>query len=139
MNAIKVFCPATIANVSCGFDVLGLALGDVMTVRKTPKKGIAITQITRQDLPLAAEKNVAGVAGLALLAQSPYDGGFEMEIDKRIKPGSGIGSSAASAAGTVWAMNELLGRPFSTLPLTCLLHGLTLGISRSSEGLLFCM
>jgi homoserine kinase len=120
MEEIKVFCPATIANVSCGFDVLGLALdavGDEMIVRKVPEKGIHITKIKGQDLPLVADKNVAGVAGLALLEQSGYSGGFEIEIDKRIKPGSGIGSSAASSAGTVWAMNELLGRPFSNLEL----------------------
>lgn len=120
MEEIKVFCPATIANVSCGFDVLGLALdsvGDAMTVRKIPEKGIRISKIMGQDLPLEAEKNVAGVAGLALLDKSDYEGGFEIEIDKRIKPGSGIGSSAASSSGAVWAMNELLGKPFSKLEL----------------------
>jgi len=120
MEEIKVFCPATIANVSCGFDVLGLALdsvGDEMTVRKTPEKGIRITKIIGQDLPLETENNVAGVAGLALLEKCDYDGGFEIEIDKRIKPGSGIGSSAASSTGAVWAMNELLGKPFSNLEL----------------------
>ena len=120
MEEIKVFCPATIANVSCGFDVLGLALdsvGDAMTVRKIPEKGIRISKIMGQDLPLEAEKNVAGVAGLARLDKSDYEGGFEIEIDKRIKPGSGIGSSAASSSGAVWAMNELLGKPFSKLEL----------------------
>lgn len=120
MEEIKVFCPATIANVSCGFDVLGLALdsvGDEMVVRKTEEKGIRITKIKGQDLPLETNKNVSGVAGLALLEKSGYNGGFEIEIDKRIKPGSGIGSSAASSAGAVWAMNELLGRPFSKLEL----------------------
>ena len=120
MEEIKVFCPATIANVSCGFDVLGLALdsvGDEMIVRKTAEKGIRIVKILGQDLPLETEKNVSGVAGLALLQESDYDGGFEIEIDKRIKPGSGIGSSAASSAGAVWAMNELLGKPFSPLQL----------------------
>ena len=120
MEEIKVFCPATIANVSCGFDVLGLALdsvGDEMTIRKTTEKRIRITKIIGQDLPLETENNVAGVAGLALLTKSDYDGGFEIEIDKRIKPGSGIGSSAASSTGAVWAMNELLGKPFSNLEL----------------------
>lgn len=120
MEEIKVFCPATIANVSCGFDVLGLALdsvGDEMTIRKTSEKGIRITKIIGQDLPLETENNVAGVAGLALLEKSNYDGGFEIEIDKSIKPGSGIGSSAASSTGAVWAMNELLGNPFSKLEL----------------------
>ena len=121
MEEIKIFCPATIANVSCGFDVLGLALdavGDTMIVRKSAEKGIRITKIIGQELPLETKKNVAGVAGLAFLEKSGFDeGGFEIEIDKRIKPGSGIGSSAASSAGAVWGMNELLGRPFSKLEL----------------------
>ena len=120
MEEIKVFCPATIANVSCGFDVLGLALesvGDEMLRRKTPEKGIRILKIEGQDLPLEAERNVSGVAGMALLEKSGYTGGFELEILKRIKPGSGIGSSAASSAGAVWAMNTLLGKPFSNLEL----------------------
>lgn len=120
MEEIKVFCPATIANLSCGFDVLGLALetvGDEMIVRTSKTPGIKIAKITGQDLPLEVHKNVAGVAGLALLEQSNYTGGFEIEIHKKIKPGSGIGSSAASSSGAVWAMNELLGKPFSNLEL----------------------
>ncbi|MDT0540926.1 homoserine kinase [Croceitalea sp. P059] len=120
MKEIKVFCPATIANVSCGFDVLGLAMesvGDEMLVRKKETPGIKITKIEGQDLPLETNKNVAGVAGLALLNASNYKGGFEIEIFKNIKPGSGIGSSAASSAGAVWAMNELLDKQFSKLEL----------------------
>ena len=120
MNEIKIFCPATIANISCGFDVLGVALdtiGDEMVVRKTQEKGIRITKLEGQQLPMETHLNVAGVAGLALLAVSDYDGGFDIEIYKKIKAGSGIGSSAASSTGAVWAMNELLGKPFSTLEL----------------------
>lgn len=120
METIKVFCPATIANISCGFDVLGVALdsvGDEMVVRKTSEKGIRITKLEGQDLPMETLQNVAGVAGLALLEVSDYQGGFEIEIYKKIKAGSGIGSSAASSTGAVWAMNELLGKPFSTLEL----------------------
>jgi homoserine kinase len=119
-NEIRVFCPATVANVSCGFDVLGVALdsvGDEMVVRKVTQKGIKITKLTGQDLPKETLNNVAGVAGNAFLLASDYDGGFEIEIDKRIKPGSGIGSSAASSAGAVWAMNHLLGNPFSKTEL----------------------
>ena len=119
-NEIKVFCPATVANVSCGFDVLGVALdsvGDEMIVRKVPQKGIRITKLTGQDLPKETLNNVAGVAGNAFLLASDYDGGFEIEINKKIKPGSGIGSSAASSAGAVWAMNHLLGNPFSKTEL----------------------
>ncbi|WP_405396116.1 homoserine kinase [Maribacter sp. Asnod2-G09] len=119
-NEIKVFCPATVANVSCGFDVLGVALdsvGDEMIVRKVPQKGIRITKLTGQDLPKETLNNVAGVAGNAFLLASDYDGGFEIEINKKIKPGSGIGSSAASSAGAVWAMNHLLDNPFSKTEL----------------------
>jgi len=117
---LKIFAPATIANVSCGFDVLGLALdnvGDEMIIRKVAKKGVTITKIIGQDLPLETHKNVAGVAALALLAETESEFGFEIEIDKRIKPGSGIGSSAASSAGAVWAINELLGKPFEITDL----------------------
>ena len=120
MNEIKIFCPATIANISCGFDVLGVALdsvGDEMVIRKVDGKAIRITKLKGQNLPLETEKNVAGIAGLAFLEQSDYNGGFEIEIYKKIKAGSGIGSSAASSTGAVWGMNELLGRPFSTLEL----------------------
>lgn len=120
MNEIKIFAPATVANVSCGFDILGLCLdsvGDEMVIRKSDKKGIAITKISDQDLPLEAHKNVAGVAAQSLLKALDSNTGFEIEINKKIKPGSGIGSSAASSAGAVFAVNELLGKPFSTQEL----------------------
>ena len=116
MKEIKIFTPATVANISCGFDILGLCLdnvGDEMIVREVPEKGIKITKITGQRLPLESHKNVAGVAGLALLEKVDASVGYEIEIHKKIKPGSGIGSSAASAAGAVFAINELLGKPFS--------------------------
>ena len=115
-HQITVFAPATIANLSCGFDVLGLALegvGDLMYLERTETPGVQIRKVSGMDLPLEADKNVAGVAAQALLAQSDYTGGVVMEITKRIKPGSGIGSSAASAAGAVWGLNQLLGSPFS--------------------------
>ena len=120
MKELKIFTPATIANISCGFDVLGLALdtvGDEMIIRKVAQKGIRIIKITGQKLPLETSKNVAGVAALALLAETKSECGFEIEIKKHIKPGSGIGSSAASSAGTVWAINELLGKPFNKVDL----------------------
>jgi len=120
-NEIKIFAPATIANLACGFDVLGLALdsvGDEMIIRKCDAKGIFITKIIGQELPLETENNVAGVAALALYKKLNLDFGFEIEIYKNIKPGSGIGSSAASSAGAVWGINELLGKPFSILELT---------------------
>lgn len=116
MTEIKVFCPATIANLSCGFDVLGLCLdnvGDEMIIRKSAQKGVRITKIVGADLPLETEKNVAGVALLAMLEEVETEFGFEIEIYKHIKAGSGIGSSAASSAGAVFGANELLGNPFS--------------------------
>jgi homoserine kinase len=116
MREIKIFSPATVANISCGFDILGLCLdtvGDEMVVREVAEKGVKITHIIGQNLPFETKNNVAGVAALALLDNIETTVGFEIEIYKNIKPGSGIGSSAASAAGAVFAINELLGKPFS--------------------------
>jgi len=121
MNELKIFSPATVANVSCGFDALGLALdslGDEMVFRKTPEKGIKIIKITGADLTFNIDKNVAGVVAQAMLVKHPIDFGIEIEIHKNFKPGSGLGSSAASASGTAYAVNQLLGIPFSMLELT---------------------
>ncbi len=118
---IKIFSPATVANVACGFDVLGFCLdtiGDEMVIRKTEEKGIRITRIEGYDLPYEAKKNVAGVSALAMYNDLQPDCGFEIEIYKKIKPGSGIGSSSASAAGSVFGMNELLDRPLDKTKLT---------------------
>ena len=121
MNEIKIFSPATVANVSCGFDVLGFCLdtiGDEMMIRKTDKKGIYISKIEGYDLPFEVDKNVAGVSALALYEDAQPNCGFEIEIYKKIKPGSGVGSSSASAAGSVFAINELLGKPYNKTQLT---------------------
>ncbi|TBN17948.1 homoserine kinase [Hyunsoonleella pacifica] len=121
MNEIRLFSPATVANVSCGFDVMGFCLdnvGDEMVIRKIDKKGIFISTIEGFDLPKEAELNVAGVSALAMYENLDVDFGFEIEIYKNIKPGSGIGSSAASAVGSVFGMNELIGRPFDKTQLT---------------------
>ena len=118
---IRIFSPGTVSNVSCGFDVLGFCLnsiGDEMVIRKTTQKGIHITKIDGYDLPYETQKNVAGVSALALIEDYKPDFGFEIEIYKHIKPGSGIGSSAASAAGSVFAINELLGKPYNKTQLT---------------------
>ena len=120
MTEIKIFSPASIANLSCGFDILGVCLndiGDEITVRKTKEKGIKILKVTGQKLTLDVNKNVAGVSALALLKETNVDCGFEIEIHKGIKPGSGIGSSAASSAGSVFAINELIGKPYSSKEL----------------------
>ena len=116
MDQIEVFCPGSVANISCGFDVLGFCLepvGDLMKITKTDRPGITIGSIKGENLPKDPLKNVASVAAMALLEAHPSSFGFQIDIDKRIKPGSGIGSSAASAAGAVFAINELLGNPYS--------------------------
>ncbi|GHA34557.1 homoserine kinase [Salinimicrobium marinum] len=116
MDEIKIFAPATVANLSCGFDVLGCCLdtvGDEMLIRKNNSREVKITKITGQDLPLETDKNVAGVAVKAMLEKLNSDQGFDIEIYKKIKSGSGIGSSAASSAGAVFAVNKLLNEPFS--------------------------
>lgn len=121
MNEIKIFSPATVANVACGYDVLGFcldAVGDEMLIRKVDKKGIRITKIEGFDLPFKTELNVAGVSALAMYETLQPDCGFEIEIFKNIKPGSGIGSSAASAVGSVFGMNALLGSPYNKTELT---------------------
>jgi len=121
MDHIKIFSPATVANVSCGYDVLGFCLdsvGDEMIIHKISEKGVKISKIDGYDLPYEIEKNVAGVSALAMYEALQPDCGFDIEIYKKIKPGSGIGSSSASAAGSVFGMNELLGRPLNKTELT---------------------
>ncbi len=120
MEELKVFAPATVANLSCGFDVLGCCLdsvGDEMLIKKNNLNEVRITKIVGQDLPLEIHLNVAGVAVKALLKELDSNQGFDIEISKKIKPGSGIGSSAASSAGSVFAVNKLLGDPFSSKEL----------------------
>jgi homoserine kinase len=120
MDEITVLAPATVSNVVCGFDCLGFALGepqDLMTVRKIVEREIRITHLDDHGLPTDPSRNVAGVALGAFLDKSGADHGFEIEITKHIKPGSGIGSSAASAAGAVVAANFLSGEPFSNIEL----------------------
>ena len=115
-KTIKVFAPATVANLVCGFDVLGLALQqpqDLMTVRLCKDPGISIQHTDDYNLPTEPAKNVAGAALLAMLEEINEPPGFEISIEKCIKPGSGLGSSAASSAGIVVAANQLLGSPFS--------------------------
>lgn len=120
MNEITVHAPATVANVVCGFDCLGFALEnpcDIMTVRLIGEKIVRIRHLDSFNLPTEAEKNVAGKSLLAMLAAAGENIGFEVEITKNIKPGSGIGSSSASAVGAVVAANRLLDDKFSRLEL----------------------
>lgn len=118
MKDIKVFAPATVANVSCGFDVLGFAVdnpGDevILTIKDTP--GVTISKITGDDgrLPLVAERNTVGVSVINFLKHIGSDIGVDIQLFKKMPLGSGLGSSAASAVAGVFAVNELLGKPLT--------------------------
>ena len=112
MKEVKVFAPATIANLVCGFDVLGLCLcepSDIMHVKLLDEKKVVIHSADGYNLPSDPSQNTAGAPLLAMIEEMDLEIGFDVTIEKHIKPGSGIGSSAASAAGAVVAANHLLG------------------------------
>lgn len=114
-KVVKIHAPATVANMVCGFDVLGFAVNepyDEMQIRFSDTPGITIINDDEYNLPTEPEKNVAGAALLAMMEEIEESFGFEMTIRKNIKPGSGVGSSAASAAGAVVAANRLLNDRF---------------------------
>lgn len=116
MNEITIKAPATVANLVCGFDVLGMALeepSDTMQVKLLDEPKVVITSRDGFPLPTDPAQNTAGAPLLAMLEELGQPIGFEVIIDKKIKPGSGIGSSAASAAGAVVAADRLLGNIFS--------------------------
>ncbi len=114
-QSVKIQAPATVANVACGFDIMGFALEaphDELIVRKTNRPGLRLSDKTGLGLPLDPRANTAGQAALALLEHLGSQQGFELEFTRKISPGSGIGSSAASAAAAVFGVNLLLGEPF---------------------------
>jgi homoserine kinase len=115
-RTIKIVAPATVANLVCGFDILGMALNDPqdeMELTLLDEPLIKIKHSDDYDLPVEPAKNVAGAALIALQEAYPKKIGFEVTITKKIKPGSGLGSSAASSAGAVVAANLLLNNHFS--------------------------
>lgn len=121
-DEIHVYAPATVANVACGFDILGFAVdepGDKIILRKRSEPGVVIQQITGDGgkLPREAAQNTAGVSILALLEHQDSTQGFEMELHKQMPLGSGLGSSAASTVAGVFSANELLGRPLEKIDL----------------------
>ena len=116
MKKVIVYTPASVANIVCGFDILGFALEnpfDKMVIHKTKNKGVVIINKDNYNLPEEPSQNVIGAALLAMLKEVKGDVGFLVESTKAIKPGSGIGSSAASAAGAVVGANHLLNNCFS--------------------------
>ncbi len=114
---IKVFAPASVANVACGYDILGFALerpGDEIVVGFSKSSGLRITEITGDGgkLPYSTTSNTAGFAAGKLMEYlGETERGIDMQIHKKMPFGSGLGSSAASAAAAVMAINELLGKP----------------------------
>jgi len=123
LDHVRAFAPATVANVAAAFDVLGFAVsqpGDVVEVRRVDAPGVTVASISGDNgsLPLAADKNTASAAILALLEHLDVAVGLEVRIAKGLALCSGLGSSAASSAAAVVAANRLLGDP---LPLRDLL------------------
>jgi homoserine kinase len=121
MDYLKIFSPATVANVSCGFDSLGFAvdaIGDEMTFTKTAEKGVQITKITGADLTYNVDENAASAVVKKMLNAANATFGVKLTIHKGFSPGSGLGSSAASAAGAAFGANQLLGTLYSNLELT---------------------
>ncbi|MDR0687961.1 MAG: homoserine kinase [Prevotellaceae bacterium] len=115
-KTIKIFSPATVANVACGFDVLGFALnspGDEISMALNGSGSVELRDETPYRLPLSPEKNVTAVALQSMLNALQSKQGFTITFLSKIMPGSGIGSSAASAAAGVFGANELLGCPFT--------------------------
>jgi len=116
-SGIKVFAPATVANLGCGFDILGLALnepGDEIIARKTDNAGqVIISKITgaKGKLPFDPMKNTAGMAALTFLKSQNADFGIDLEIHKKMPIGSGLGSSSASAVAAVVAANAFMKHP----------------------------
>ena len=115
-KTVKIAAPGTVANLVCGFDVLGLCLDapcDEMQVTLLNEKKIIINSADGYNLPRDPTQNTAGAPLIDMLNELNSHIGFEILINKNIKPGSGLGSSAASAAGAVVAANHLLGNIFS--------------------------
>ncbi|MDX2190492.1 MAG: homoserine kinase [Bacteroidota bacterium] len=121
-KSIRVFASATVANVSCGFDVLGFAVdnpGDEAIVRITNSNQVRITKITGDEgrLPLDPNKNTVSATIIKMLADLKINVGVDIELAKKMPLGSGLGSSAASSVAGIFAVNELLGKPLKNIEL----------------------
>jgi len=115
-DSIKVFAPATVANVTCGFDILGFAVdqpGDEITLVKSDSSDVRILEITGDEgaLPYDADKNTCSVVIKMFLKDLGVNQGIDIFLEKKMPLGSGMGSSAASSVAAIFAINELMGRP----------------------------
>ena len=113
---IKIYSPATVSNIGCGFDVMGFALDEPceeIIMRTSAEPGIKIKKITGDngEIPYDIEQNTATKALLSYIQFYPINFGLELEINKKMGLGSGLGSSAASAVSAVYGLNYLLGNP----------------------------
>jgi homoserine kinase len=114
---VRVFGPATVSNVGPGFDLMGFALerpGDELLIRRNTLGRLQLFNESGCVLPLDPEQNVAAIAAASLLSELNLDEGFDLVFLRKINPGSGVGSSAASCVAAVVGINELLGSPFDT-------------------------
>jgi homoserine kinase len=114
---VSVFCPGTVSNVGPGFDLLGFALevpGDEIIVRRNDVGALQLIDESGVGLPLDNKTNIAAIAALSLLEELDNKEGFDLVFTKKIQPGSGLGSSAASCVAAVVGINEILGSPFTT-------------------------
>lgn len=122
MKSIKVFAPATVANVTCGYDILGFAVhepGDEVLIKLTDSPGINIKEIHGDGglLPKDAKKNTVSVAIKAFIDHLDIQPGVDIYLHKKMPLGSGLGSSAASAVAGVFALNVLLDNPLKVSDL----------------------
>lgn len=118
MTSIKAFAPATVANVCCGFDILGFAVdhpGDEVRITLRKDELIQLVSITGDGgkLPREAMKNTASVAVASFLRSLGLNQGVDIELNKNLPLGSGMGSSAASGVAALVAINELMGNPLT--------------------------
>lgn len=117
MKKVKVYAPGSIGNVGCGFDVFGLAIeavGDFLEVEENNTGQLRIIAIKGDaTISLAPEKNIVTVGAKNLLLEFGSTQGFDFKITKGVIAGSGLGSSGSSATAGVFAINELLGRPYT--------------------------
>ena len=113
-GSIHVFAPGTVANMGCGFDIMGMTLdgvGDHIEISASEGSGISIVNHSKASLPSDIEKNVMTPGLRAMMTALGKDYKIEITVHKKILPGSGIGSSAASSAAAVYGLNQLLGSP----------------------------
>ncbi len=117
-ESISVFAPATVANVTCGFDILGFAVeapGDEITLTKSNSGQVRILDITGDEgaLPRDPDKNSCSAVIKMYLRDLGISQGIDIALHKKMPLGSGLGSSAASAVAAIFAVNELLGKPLT--------------------------